>query len=157
MGLIGGNSFGFAYARARDGVSLERLEAELIAEVARLAAGDPAAGGPTQLEPRRAKAQFERSWLHELARIDSRADAIGEHATLLGDPTLINRRVGEIAAVEPGDINAAAAAWFGPDHRATLYYRRAAPVAPDQGSDEPVAEPHPETLSAPANESESRA
>ena len=37
MGLIGGNSFGFAYARARDGVSLERLEAELIGQVAQLA------------------------------------------------------------------------------------------------------------------------
>ncbi len=119
MGLIGGNSFGFAYARARDGVSLGRLEAELISQVTALADD-----GPTELELRRAKAQFERSWLHELARIDSRADAIGEHATLLGDPTLINRRVSEIAAVQPSDIAAAAATWFGPDRRATLHYRQ---------------------------------
>jgi len=142
MGLIGGNSFGFAYARARDGVSLERLEAELIGQVAQLASADSADGGPTELELRRAKAQFERSWLHELARIDSRADALGEHATLLGDPTLINRRVGEIAAVEPSDIRAAAATWFGPDHRATLHYRRT-----DQPSTESATESDPEARS----------
>ena len=46
--------------------------------------------GPTEEELRRAKAQFERHWLHELARIDSRADALGEYATLHGDPHLIN-------------------------------------------------------------------
>jgi zinc protease len=146
MGLIGGNSFGFAYARARDGVGLERLEAELIGQVVRLASADSADGGPTELELRRAKAQFERSWLHELARIDSRADAIGEHATLLGDPTLINRRVGEIAAVQPSDISAAAATWFGPDHRATLHYRR---------SDQPPGESAPD--SDPASDPEARA
>ena len=33
MGLIGGNSYGFAYARARDGVEVEELEAALLAEV----------------------------------------------------------------------------------------------------------------------------
>jgi predicted Zn-dependent peptidase len=120
MGLIGGNSFGFAYARARDGVSLELLEAELIDQVAALSSE-----GPTEQELRRAKAQFERSWLHELARIDSRADALGEHATLLGDPHLVNTRVSEIAAVEAEDVTAASATWFGPEHRATLHYRRA--------------------------------
>ena len=72
IGLIGGNSFGFAYARARDGISPEQLEAELTAEVDRLGAE-----GPTEQELRRAKAQYERHWLHELARVDSRADALG--------------------------------------------------------------------------------
>jgi zinc protease len=132
MGLIGGNSFGFAYARARDGVGLERLEAELIDQVTALSTD-----GPTELELRRAKAQFERSWLHELARIDSRADALGEHATLLGDPRLVNTRVSEIAAVGIDDVRTACAAWFGPDHRATLHYRRTDPsgsVTAQEGS-----------------------
>jgi zinc protease len=119
MGLIGGNSFGFAYARARDGVELDRLEAELIAQVAALSED-----GPTELELRRARAQFERSWLHELARIDSRADALSEHATLLGDPHAINTRVSEISTIGADDLRAAGATWFGPDHRATLHYRR---------------------------------
>ena len=56
--------------------------------------------GPTEPELRRAKAQFERHWLHELARIDSRADAFGEFATLHGDPTLVNSRLDQIDAVD---------------------------------------------------------
>ena len=44
------------------------------------------ADGVTETELRRAKAQFERHWLHELARIDSRADAFGEFATLTAIP-----------------------------------------------------------------------
>lgn len=131
MGLIGGNSFGFAYARAREGVELARLEAALVAEVAGLSTD-----GPTPRELRRAQAQFERSWLHELARIDSRADTLGEYATLHGDPHLVNTRISEISAVGTEDILAAAATWFGPDHRATLHYRR--PPAPDAAIESPV-------------------
>jgi zinc protease len=119
MGLIGGNSFGFAFARARDGVSPERLEQALLDEVARLAEE-----GPTEIELHRAKAQYERHWLHELARIDSRADALGEHATLLGDPNTINTRLAEITAVDQGHIAAAMGRWFGAELSATLIYRK---------------------------------
>ena len=50
LGLIGGNSFGFAYARARDGVSVEQLEDDLTAEVDRLAqrTADRAGAAPGQ-------------------------------------------------------------------------------------------------------------
>jgi zinc protease len=82
LGLIGGNSSGLVYARARDGVPVEQLEADLVSEVDRLWS-EP----PTELELQRAKAQHERHWLHELVRVDSRADALGEYATLHGDPT----------------------------------------------------------------------
>ena len=119
MGLIGGNSFGFAFARARDGVSPERLEEALLAEVATLAAE-----GPTEMELRRAKAQFERHWLHELARIDSRADALGEHATLLDGPERINTRLAEVTAIDQGHIGAAMGRWFSPEQCATLIYRK---------------------------------
>jgi zinc protease len=119
MGLIGGNSFGFAFARARDGVSPERLEKALLDEVAKLAEE-----GPTEIELRRAKAQYERHWLHELARIDSRADALGEHATLLGDPNVINTRLAEITAVDEGHIATAMGRWFGAELCATLIYRK---------------------------------
>ena len=120
LGLIGGTSYGVAYARARDGVTPERLEETLIAEVDRLVRD-----GVTELELRRAKAQYERHWLHELARIDSRANTLGEFATLYGDPTLINRRTVEIAAITTDQVAAAAAAWLGGDRRATLTYRAA--------------------------------
>jgi predicted Zn-dependent peptidase len=122
MGLIGGNSFGFSYARARDGVSPERLEQEMV-ELIEVLITD----GPTEDELRRAKAQFERHWLHELARVDSRADALGEYATLHGDPSLINSRIADISAVDRADVQRAAQQWFLPEQRATLIYRQEAP------------------------------
>jgi zinc protease len=122
MGLIGGNSFGFAYARARDGVATEALEQALVAEIDRLVTD-----GPTETELRRAKAQYERHWLHELARVDSRADAFGEFATLEGDPGRVNTRLAEVEAVDLEAIARAADAWFSPDQRATLIYRQEQP------------------------------
>jgi len=121
IGLIGGNSFGFAYARARDGISTEQLEVELTTEVDRLRTE-----GPTERELRRAKAQYERHWLHELARVDSRADALGEYATLHGDPNLINSRIAEIEAVTLADLTDVLQRWFRADQRSTLIYRKAA-------------------------------
>ena len=118
-GLIGGNSFGYAYARARHGVAIEDVEAALTAEVERLAAE-----GPSDTELRRAKAQYERQWLHELARIDSRADALSEFATLEGDPTLVNTRIGEVDAVSADDVASAVDAWFGSGRCSTLVYRK---------------------------------
>ena len=120
-GLIGGNSFGIAYARARDGVDPGQLEDELVGEVERLATD-----GPSERELRRAKAQYERHWLHELARIDSRADALGEFATLHGDPNLVNSRIDDVEAVSPEDIADVMARWFRADQRSTLTYRKAA-------------------------------
>ncbi|MGH3340247.1 MAG: M16 family metallopeptidase, partial [Propionibacteriaceae bacterium] len=119
MGLIGGNSFGFSYARARDGVSPEQLEQETVELIDELITG-----GPTQDELRRAKAQFERHWLHELARVDSRADALGEYATLHGDPELINSRIAEITAIDSDDVQTAVEQWFRPEQRAALIYRQ---------------------------------
>jgi predicted Zn-dependent peptidase len=119
MGLIGGNSFGFAYARARDGASLDTVEQALVAEVDRLVAD-----GPSEQELRRAKAQYERHWLHELARVDSRADAFGEFATLERDPHLVNTRLAEVEACDAGAVTAATRRWLSTDQRATLIYRQ---------------------------------
>ena len=81
MGLIGGTSMGYAYARARDGVPSSACTTSCSRRCEQLVTD-----GVTEIELRRAKAQFERHWLHELARIDSRADAFGEFATLHDDP-----------------------------------------------------------------------
>ena len=94
-----GQSFGFSYARARDGISPEQLEQETVELIDQLITD-----GPTEDELRRAKAQFERHWLHELARVDSRADALGEYATLHGDPHLINSRIADIDAIDNDDV-----------------------------------------------------
>ena len=119
-GLIGGNSSGYAYARARGGQDLAKVEAALVGEVDQLAAE-----GPTDVELRRAKAQYERHWLHELSRVDSRADALSEYATLEHDPDLVNTRMAEVEAVGPDDVAAAVSEWFGSDRRSTLVYRKA--------------------------------
>jgi len=121
MGLIGGNSFGFSYARSRDGVPPEQLEQEMAELIDQLLSD-----GPTEEELRRAKAQFERQWLHELARVDSRADALGEYATLHGDPHLINSRIAEITSVGSEEVRDAVREWLHPDQRATLIYRQEA-------------------------------
>ena len=84
------------------------------------------ADGPTEDELRRAKAQFERHWLHELARVDSRADALGEYATLHGDPHLINSRIAEITAIGNDEVQEVSASMVRPDQRATLIYRQEA-------------------------------
>ncbi|MBA8795610.1 putative Zn-dependent peptidase [Friedmanniella endophytica] len=119
LGLIGGNSVGFVNGLARDGVSPEQLEEELIAEVTRLGTE-----GPTDLEVQRAQATFERHWLHELARVDSRADELSGFATLHDDPTLVNRRIDDIAAIGAAEIAEVIAEWFTPEQRATVLYRK---------------------------------
>ncbi|WP_375432281.1 M16 family metallopeptidase [uncultured Friedmanniella sp.] len=119
LGLIGGSSYGFAYGRARDGVEVEQVEAALAAEVDRLVS-EP----PTERELRRAKAQYERHWLHELARVDSRADAFGEFATLHRNPALVNTRIAEIEAVGLDDLVDVVGSVFRSDQRATLVYRQ---------------------------------
>jgi predicted Zn-dependent peptidase len=121
LGLVGGTSYGIAYARARHDVTPERLEETVVGEVDRLVRD-----GVTETELRRAQAQYERHWLHELARIDSRADALGEYATLHGDPSLVNTRLVEIDSITADDVATAAARWLGGDRCATLTYRRAA-------------------------------
>jgi len=119
LGLIGGNSSGIVYARARDAEPIEQLEEDLAQEIDRLRS-EP----PTEQELRRAKAQYERHWLHELARVDSRADVLGEYATLHGDPGLVSTRIEEVNAVEPADIVDVMSRWFRSDQRSTLTYRK---------------------------------
>lgn len=119
LGLIGGSSYGFAYGRARDGVAVEQVEEALVAEVGGLRS-DP----PTERELRRAQAQFERHWLHELARVDSRADAFGEYATLHRNPALVNTRIAEVNALTVDDVTEAVGSLLRSDQRATLVYRQ---------------------------------
>ncbi|SDR87639.1 M16 family metallopeptidase [Microlunatus soli] len=119
MGLVGGNSLGMVGGRTRSGVTPEELEAALIEQIDGLIT-EP----PTAAELERAKAQFERHWMHELARIDSRADQLSGFATLYDDPTLINTRFAEIEAVTPEQVSAAISDWFTADRRATLIYRQ---------------------------------
>ena len=117
LGLIGGNSLGLAHVRALPGqAAADATEATLI-ELQRMADS-----GPTAEELGRAKAQYGREWLTELARFDSRADALSGYATLHADPGRINRRLAEVEAVDAEAVRSAAAAYLTPDSRAQLDY-----------------------------------
>ena len=117
--LVGGNSFGLAQLRALPGADASAaIEAALI-EVERLAAE-----GPTATELARAKAQYAREWLSELASFDSRADLISAYATLHADPERINRRLAEVEAVTLDQVAAACTDFLQPGQRAQLDYRQ---------------------------------
>ncbi|MEL4357598.1 MULTISPECIES: M16 family metallopeptidase [unclassified Luteococcus] len=115
--LAQGTSLALVSARARDGHSLEELEAQIVAELTRLVEG-----GVTDEEVDRANASYEREWLGELAQIDSRADQLGAFATLQGDPSLLNEHLARMRAVTPDDIRRAARSWLQPENRSVLYY-----------------------------------
>lgn len=119
IGLIGGNSVGYATAHARPGVGPEALAEALLAEVSRMATE-----GPTDREVSRAHAQYSRSVLSHLAALDSRADEISRLTTLRGDPTLVNQRLGEVLRHDARSIAAAAGTWLQPDNRLTVTHRK---------------------------------
>ena len=117
--LIGGNSFGIVQLRALPGAGTgAAIEAALI-EVERLVAE-----GPTTAELARAKAQYAREWLSELASLDSRADMISAYTTLHSDPERINRRLAEVEAVTLDRVAAACATYLQPGQRAQLDYQQ---------------------------------
>ncbi|WP_392508752.1 M16 family metallopeptidase [Naumannella halotolerans] len=126
LGLIGGNSFGFASARARESVDIAQVEEIMISEIERFAAE-----GPTDEELLRAKAQYERQWLSALATLATRADQISSAATLLDDPEEINQRLITIDGIDTAEITAAVAEHLTADARAAVVYRAI-------GEDDPV-------------------
>jgi predicted Zn-dependent peptidase len=114
-----GNSLGFAYARALEGTPLPELEAALIEEIGRF--GDE---GPTAAEVDRTHVQFEREWLSQCSRFETRADLFSAYATLHNDPHLVNTRIKEYFSITPSEVREAARAWLRPDQRAVLEYHR---------------------------------
>lgn len=117
LGLIGGNSLGLAQLRALPGRSAAEATEVALAELRRMGQD-----GPTPEELDRAKAQYAREWLTELARFDSRADAISSYATLHADPGRINRRLAEVEAIDAAHVQAAASTYLDPEARAQLDY-----------------------------------
>mgnify|MGYP003373138368 CR=1 FL=1 len=119
LGLIGGNSVGYAMARGLPTVGTAALEAALREEVARLANE-----GPSEAEVDRAKVQYSREWLSELSQFDARADELSAFATLHRDPERVNRRLLEIMRLGVDDVAAAASAWLAADSAASLCYHQ---------------------------------
>ena len=118
FGFARGTSLAGLSAQPQAGVELARLEDAMVDHLAKLAAD-----GPTPEELHRTQAQTERDWFAELASAGDRADAINESAVIWGDPSRINQRLGEWAAVTAEDVARAAATWLQPQARAVLEYR----------------------------------
>lgn len=119
IGLAVGNSIALATAHPREGVALDVVEDALCAELDRLAGS-----GPTASELARVHTQLEREWLEECAHLDRRADLLGAHAVLDGDPTRVNRRAAEYLSVGADEVTEAVRAWLRPSQRGVLEYRR---------------------------------
>lgn len=102
---------------ARPGVSPERLEAEVVAEIDRLIAG-----GVTAAERARALALMETSWIAGLQSAGARADKLSQFATYKGDPSLVNEEPARHAAVTVEAMSAFARDFLGVDNRASLLY-----------------------------------
>jgi len=102
---------------ARPGVSAERLEAAVVAEVDRLIAE-----GVTAEERERALALLETSWIAGLQSAGARADKLSQFATYKGDPSLVNEEPARHAAVTVEAMGAFARARLGTDNRASLLY-----------------------------------
>ena len=102
---------------ARPGVSAERLEAEVVAEVDRLIAG-----GVTAEERERALALLETSWIAGLQSAGARADKLSQFATYKGDPSLVNEEPARHAAVTVEAMNRFARVQLGAENRASLLY-----------------------------------
>ena len=117
--LVRGNSLGLAFARALDGQDLTGIEAALCEEVVRLCDE-----GPTEPELQRARAQFEREWLGQCARLEARADLLSGHATMFDDPARVNRRIVEYSSISADEVRDVTRRWLHPDQRAVLEYRR---------------------------------
>ena len=124
--LAWGNSLGMAFARVLDGADPAAVEEALGDEAARLSED-----GPSAAELQRAHIQFEREWLGECARLESRADLFSAHATLYDSPARVNERIVEYTSISADEVRAAARSWLRPDQRAVLEYRRG-PMGPEQ-------------------------
>lgn len=121
LGLVAGNSLGYAMARGLPGVVASALEAALTEQISRLADG-----GPSQAELDRAKVQYSREWLSELSHFDARADQLSAYATLYRDPERVNRRLGEVLNLSIADVAQTAAAWLRPENAVVLCYHQEA-------------------------------
>ena len=104
-------------AVARPGVSAERLEAAVVAEVERMRAG-----GVTDEELARARALVESGFIVALQSAGDRADQLSRFATYFGDPALVNAQVARYQAVTAEQVTDFARRMLGDDNRAILTY-----------------------------------
>jgi predicted Zn-dependent peptidase len=117
IGLVAGASILFGSATLRPGIEVERVEAVIDEELARISSVPV-----TDDELARAKAQLETDELKVLQKVEERADRLSMYATLLDDPDLVNRMLERYQAVTADAIRDGAESVFGSADRVVLTY-----------------------------------
>jgi len=108
-------------ATARDGVSIDTVEAAIDAEIDRIATGSV-----TEEELTRAKTRSEVEFAHQIENYDTRADVLGMMATYFGDATMAQRWLEPYQAATAGDIMSTTRTRLGADERVTIHFMPAA-------------------------------
>ena len=124
LGFVGGASICVGWATVRPGIPVERVEAALHEELARLTTDEI-----SDDELARARALIETEELGALSRVEERADRLSMYATLFDDPDLINRVLPRYLAVTAEQIRSVAAETFREDNRVVLTYLPELPSA----------------------------
>ncbi|HYW31583.1 MAG TPA: pitrilysin family protein [Gemmatimonas sp.] len=104
-------------AMAHPGVSPERLEGAVMAELDRMHAD-----GVTEAEVARALALIETGFVTSLQSAAERADQLSRFATYFGDASLANEQVERYQRTTAAQVSALARERLGPDNRAVLCY-----------------------------------
>jgi zinc protease len=106
-----------AYAIMAGGKTAEAGEAALRAEIARLRDAPVSAA-----ELAEAKNELLTSALRERETVDGKASDLAEAVIVSGDPKAADRRLAQIAAVTPADIQRVARTWLREERSAALRY-----------------------------------
>jgi predicted Zn-dependent peptidase len=117
---------------ARPETPVEQLEAEVERELDELMRD-----GVSEEEVQRAVALIQTDMVTSLQSASERADRLSMFATLLGDPSLINKQAELYAAVTADDVNKFAQSRLGSDNRAKLIY---VPRSQEEAETEELAE-----------------
>jgi predicted Zn-dependent peptidase len=102
---------------ARPETSVEQLESEVDREL-----DDLIRDGASEEEVQRAVALIQTDMVTSLQSASERADRLSMFATLLGDPSLINKQAELYASVTVDEVNKFARSRLGADNRAKLIY-----------------------------------
>jgi predicted Zn-dependent peptidase len=108
------------FAIARPGVTPERLEAEILADVARLAAD-----GPTPREMDRVRRVIEAGAVRATQTTQAVAFLLSEYGVYDRDPGLWRQDLEAVLSVEADDVREAVRRWFTPARRSVIAVRPA--------------------------------
>lgn len=104
-------------ATAREGVSIETIEAAIDEEVAKLSVD-----GISDDELTRAKNRAEVEYAHQLETFDARADLLGMMSTYFGDPAMIDRWLEPYRTATAENLAHVARKYLIPENRVTSMF-----------------------------------